>query len=453
MTPRYRLNLLLFVIFLLFAACSQTETPPVLSPELTESVFETPTPRPAPTTFPTEEILHGTVIIRHSWEEDKLPVLAAIIKSFQSYHPDVMFDVLYIPPELLLEQFIADSNEGLAPDLLLGPAEWGPELFQQDLLADLSADISSNLLNSLNPAALESARIDPALIGLPYSINGVVLYRNKDVITIQADNFNELVTLAQTSTQGATIGSYLERSFFYSGGHLIGLGGEFIDSNGLPAFNNGQGVAWLELLTAFDQAGPTNFFGDADLDRFKLGEIGWIIDGSWNLIQLSEAIGAEKLAVDPWPAYLEGSMSGFVLSENIYLSSKSSGADRRSAVEFIRFMVMPEAQSLLADSVTIPSATVFKGTDPIYGPLVAQVSEALAGGAAYPLEPEFTTYSLIFDQQLRAYFEQDLPPEQVLQSAQDAILAELAEDADAVGKSFRRTNALPSVNDLCNRFL
>ncbi len=87
---------------------------------------------------------------------------------------------------------------------------------------------------------------------------------------------------------------------------------------------------------------------------------------------------------------------------------------------------MPEAQSLLADSGTIPSATVFKGTDPTYGPLVAQVSEALAKGAAYPLEPEFTTYSLIFDQQLRAYFEQDLPPEQVLQSAQDAIMAELA---------------------------
>ncbi len=228
------------------------------------------------------------MIIRHSWEEDKLPVLAAIIKSFQSYHPDVMFDVLYVPPELLLERFIADSSEGLAPDLLLGPADWGPELFQQDLLADLNADISSSLLNSLNPAALESARVDPALIGLPYSISGVVLYRNKDVITIQADNFNELVTLAQTSTQGATIGSYLERSFFYSGGHLIGLGGEFIDLNGLPAFNNGQGIAWLELLKAFDQAGPTNFFGDADLDRFKLGEIGWIIDGSWNLPQLSE---------------------------------------------------------------------------------------------------------------------------------------------------------------------
>lgn len=423
------LKLALGILLLLAAACQSNATEPDLTPELTESVEQTNTPRPIRTPFPTEEILRGTISIRHSWDETKLPALATIIKLFQSYHPDVMFDVLYIPADTLRDRFSGDTAEGLGPTILLGPAEWGAGLFQDGLIADLANQFDPSLLNSLNPAALSAAYAGSTLTGLPYAINGVTLYRNTDVITIRADTFDELVSLAQTSTQGATIGAFLERSFFYSGGHLPGLGGQWIDENNLPGFNNGKGIAWLELLKAMEQAGPPNYFSDADIDRFKLGEVGWIIDGTWNLRELSEALGPDKLAVDPWPTYRDGRMSGFVVAENVYLNAKVSETNRRSALEFIRFLLMSESQSLLANAGFIPAAKTFRASDPAYGALITQAAAALAGGVPYPTQTEFAIYSLQLDQALRGHFEGGLSAEQALQTAQDGIMAELAKTA------------------------
>ncbi len=89
--------------------------------------------------------------------------------------------------------------------------------------------VDNKLFATLNQPALEAAKLDNKLVGLPYSIQGVVLYRNKDIVTLAPDNFDDFVTLAQTASQGDVVGAFLERSFFYSGGHLVGLGGQLID--------------------------------------------------------------------------------------------------------------------------------------------------------------------------------------------------------------------------------
>jgi ABC-type glycerol-3-phosphate transport system substrate-binding protein len=414
------------VLLFMSAACAQSEATPEIQPQLFESIASTPTRPPERTAFPTEEILRGTVTIRHSWDESQIPVLAQIIKSFQTYQPDVMFDVLYIPAETLYERYEADTSEGLGPTLLFGPAEWGPMLFQSGLTADLTSLIDASLLKSINQPALGAARLENALVGVPYAMQGTALFRNKEVVTIKAETFDELVALAQTSTQGKTVGAYLERSFFYSGGHLDGLGGQLIDKNHRPGFNNGKGVAWLELLKDFEQAGPTNYFNDDDLERFKLGQIGWIIDGTWNLRTLADTLGADKLAIDPWPTYKDGHLSGYVMAENVYLCAKAQEGDRRAALKFIEFLLMPEAQTRIAESGRIPVSSRINPIDPVYGSLVVQAVQALAGGATYPVGPEMAAYNLSMDLALRAYFEQELPPEQVLQSAQEAVLAELA---------------------------
>ena len=52
----------------------------------------------------------------------------------------------------------------------------------------------------------------------------------------------------------------------------------------------------------------------------------------------------------------------------------------------------------------------------------------MAHGAAYPVAPEINTYSTNLDISLRSFFERNSPPDQALQSAQDAILAVLAQN-------------------------
>lgn len=338
-----------------------------------------------------------------------------------------MFDVMYIPQETLFDRYAADTREGIGPTLLFAPAEWGPLLYDQGLIADLASDFEKSVLGALNQPALEAAHQGEKQIGLPYSIQGVVLFRNKEIITIKPDKFNDLIILAQTSSQGDVLGAYLERSFFYSGAHLNGIGGQLIDQNGLPGFNNSKGAAWLELLKSFEQAGPTCFLTDDDLDRFKAGKVGWIIDGTWNLSTLEEAIGSDQLAIDPWPQYESGQLSGYVTSENIYLNSNSNPADRRAAIKFMEYLVSPESQTLLAKNGLIPSANQIYMDNSGSANLVNQAIVALSGGTTFPNSPEISNYQQNIEIALRAFFEQGLPIEQALQTAQDAILAQSAQ--------------------------
>ncbi|MBN1149489.1 MAG: extracellular solute-binding protein, partial [Anaerolineales bacterium] len=292
---------------------------------------------------------------------------------------------------------------------------------------DLSSVASENLLGSLNQPALDAARYKGALIGLPYAVQGVVLYRNKGIVTINPDSYDELVTLAQTSTIGDDIGAALERSFFYSGAHLEGMGGRLMDEEGLPAFNDQKGLEWLELLLAFEQAGPSNYFTDEDLELFKSGRVGWIVDGTWNLDELAQAIGPDRLAIDAWPTYRDGRLSGYVRAENLYLNPRIQEQDLAAARAFIEYFLSPEAQTHLAEVGRIPAASGVTIADPINGPLLTQAMIALANGTTYPVVPEMALYNIYLDIALRSVFEEQVPPEQALQIAQQAILAAIAE--------------------------
>ena len=419
------IRLFLLAALLILSACGgqSPETPPApVTPAATAAIATLPA-TPVPT--PTEVVIRGTISIWHSWDETSVPALVQIVAEFQQKFPDVLFDVLYVPAQDLAARFAEETRNGSGPSLLLGPAEWGPPLYDAGLIENLTGLVSQERLAALNQPALGAAIYDEATIGLPHSIQGVALFRNKEIITISATTFDELVTLAQTSTQGEVIGAILERSFFYSGGHLNGVGGQLMDSDYLPAFNDARGLAWIEMLRRFEEAGPPNDFSDEDLERFKQGTVGWIIDGTWNLRSLAAAIGPEKLAIDPWPGYEDGRMSGFVMAENVYLSAQASSETRLAATRFIDHLLSPEAQTHMAEVGRIPAVSGVSITDPISGPLIAQAMAALAGGATYPPVPQTTYYSLNLDIALRSVFTDGMPPEQALQIAADAVRADL----------------------------
>jgi ABC-type glycerol-3-phosphate transport system substrate-binding protein len=433
--------LTLLALLISIVACSQLPGTPstnTTNSEQTETDLQTSTPPPpassfTPSTpFPTEVIIRGTVSIRHSWDETQLPVLAQIIKNFQAIFPNVLFDVLYVPLDNLRARYVQDTQDGIGPTLLLGPAEWGTELFKSGLVTDLSTLVSDNLVATLNQPAVGAAKLENKLIGLPYSVQGVVLYRNKDIVTLPPNNFDDFITLAQTATDGDVIGAFLERSFFYSGGHLTGLGGQLMDQDGLPTFNNEKGLEWLGLLKKFEDAGPTDFYTDADLERFKQGKVGWIVDGTWNMHSLVEAIGVNKLAIDPWPSYTDGQLAGFVLADNVYLNAKAHGDDQTATLRFIEYLLSPEAQTLLISANRIPAARMVTPTDPEYGILTLQAINAMAHGATYPVTSEINTYNTNLDISLRSFFERSVSPEQALESAQDAIQAVLAQNQTGV---------------------
>ncbi|MCS7283159.1 MAG: extracellular solute-binding protein [Anaerolineae bacterium] len=417
------LSVVLVAVFVLSAcrpAATPTPTQPPAQPtQPPAKPTEPPTPIPAPT-------LKGTITLWHAWKESEIASLNEVIAAFQAEYPDVKFDVLYVPFDDLRGKFETAASTGGGPAVLIGAADWGPAFYDAGLVADLTPYLSSDFLATINEAALGAVQYKGAIIGLPQTIKGVVMYRNKAIIPEAPKTWEDLVAKAKAATQGDVVGANLEYGFFFSAAHLHGIGGKLMEPNGDPAFNNEKGVEWVNLLVSFKDAGPTEYYTDNDVNLFKAGKAGIIIDGTWNMGSLVEAIGAENLAIDPWPAYKDGHLSGYVQTENIYLSANVTGDDQKAALAFIQFFLSPKAQALLADPKKAAHIPAVKGVE-VADPLLKQAVEAFALGTAFPVIPEMGAYWAPMDTALKSVFDQGADPAAALQQAYDSIVAKIKE--------------------------
>jgi maltose-binding protein MalE len=398
--------------------------------------LDTPTPEPMPidtnTPTPTPVEVQGTISIWHSWPDARLPALLRRLSAFQAAYPGIQFDVTYVPSVDLRNSFEQALQEGDGPTLLIGPADWGPELYDKGMIADLSATADPNVLNTLNLAAVGEGRYKDKQIGLPLDISGVVLYRNKNIIPQAPATFDELITLAKAANQGEIVGAFLDRALFYSGGHLAGLGGKLMQPDGSPAFNDEKGLSWIQLLKDFEQAGPTDYGTENDVQLFKEGRVGFLIDTTEKRDDLAQAIGPENLAIDPWPLYGSGSLSGFVQAENIYLTPRAMGEDQLISLKFAQYLLTSESQPALSEVKLIPSINPSQlnaaGSQALPAdPLIAEAMQALSGGTSYPIGPEMPVFSGQLDIALQSIFSGEATPADALNKAAESIRLSLAE--------------------------
>jgi len=200
-----------------------------------------------------------------------------------------------------------------------------------------------------------------------------------------------------------------------------------MDMDGNPLFNDEKGVEWLNLLNSFKDAGPVEYYTDNDVNLFKAGKAGIIIDGTWNMAGLAEAIGADKLSIDPWPAYGEdGHLSGYVQTENVYLSANAEGDDQMAAWKFMEFFLSPGAQLLLADPTKAGHIPAVVGVE-VSDPLMLQSMAAFEAGAVFPVIPEMGAYWGPMDTALKSVFDEGADPAEALQAAYDSIVAAIEE--------------------------
>ncbi len=362
----------------------------------------------------------GTITLWHAWKEAEIEALNEVIAAFQDENPEVQFDVLYVPHDDLRGKYETAVATGGGPTVLIGSADWGPAWYDAELVADVFGFTTTPFLASINEAALGAVTYKGALIGLPQTIKGVVMFRNKEIVADAPATFDDLLAAAQAATQGDVVGAELEPGFFFSAAHLNGIGGKLMEPNGDPLFNDEKGVEWLNLFLKVKEAGiPGGWYSDNDVNLFKAGQAGIIIDGTWNLTALAEAIGAENLAVDPWPAYGDGHLSGYVQTENIYLSANAEGDDQMASWEFMEFFMSPQAQALLADVGHIPAVAGVEVTDP----LMLQATEAFALGTAFPVIPEMGAYWDPMSTAIQSVTDEGTDPAEALDQAFETITA------------------------------
>ena len=334
------------------------------------------------------------------------------------------FSLQYIPLNDLYATYQAAAYNGIGPSLLLGPAKWGPSLFDEQLVSDLTSYVPPDFLSTINPVALSSGKYKEYLISLPLSQQGMVMFRNKLIIKSAPPTFDDLTSTAQTVTHGGLVGSYLERGAEFSSADIIGLGGQLMNADGYPEINNQYGLEWFQLLTDYDVAGAVTFNTNWDLEMFKRGRVGIIIDGTWNINYFSQVLGVENIAIDPWPTYGPGNLSGWVEANSVFFNPNTSGGDRLAALSFMGYLLDPNVQTRLAEVGHIPSVSNALPRDP----LIKQAMIAFSSGAAYPINISDDVIEIYQDElnnAIYSVFVKGVSPSEALKLASENIVTQL----------------------------
>jgi ABC-type glycerol-3-phosphate transport system substrate-binding protein len=368
----------------------------------------------------------SSVTIWHSWNRAETEVLRVIIRSFQRTNPDVTFTLLFVPLDDLYSTYRAAAYLGQGPSLLLGPARWGVELYKETLIDDLNPYVPRNYLADINAAALSSTKYQNSLLSLPLSLHGDLMFRNTSLITKPPSSFEELVSLSDRATHGGVVGSYLERGSAFSAANIIGLGGRLLGEDRLPLFNDEYGVQWLDLLAAYDVAGVVTLNTNLDLQMFNRGRVGIIVDGSWNIQNLAQSIGSDKLAIDPWPTFGSGQLSGWVEADSIFLNANTRENDRFAALSFMGYLLDPNVQMLLAEVGHIPVVMTTHPRDK----LIQQAMAAFLTGVPYPTIADVDLLRIYWDeldQAIKDVFVSKIAAEIALKNANDTIIQTIKE--------------------------
>jgi maltose-binding protein MalE len=358
------------------------------------------------------------VTLWHAWTDSEKPGLEQVVADFEAAHPEIDIELAQHPFADLPFNFEDEAKMGGGPTLVITASDWGPTFYDEGLIADLTGLVDEELLDTILPNAMPAVQYKGALIGLPQTTKGVLLFRNKAIIPDPVASFAGLIEAAQEAAEGDVVGADLERGFFFTAGHLHALGGRVMDAEGCPAFFSADGLEWLDLLATFPEAGPTEQYTDTDIERFKAGQAGFIIDGTWNLRAIEDAVGSTNLAIDPWPTPL----SGYVQVETINLNDNASAAEKSAALIFMEYMLSIEAQESLLAIGHLPAASGVTFTDPH----LQQAMEIFETGVPFPVVPQLASYWGPMDAALALFYAGDAGAEATLKNATEDIVAALA---------------------------
>lgn len=378
---------------LLLASCAGgtgTQTPAAISATATVS------PTPAEPTVPLPALLTPVATLSQDselrlwlpWEGQELEAFARVIELFAEEYPNITFRLTYVPAQQMLEA-LRTAPAGSGPTVFFALSSSAPSLWGSGLIQDVTDRITSELHSSLQSVAWNQAVYDGNVVGLPFSLNGVLLYRNRELVLSRAETVTDLVSAAtELRGQGQGIGAALDIGFTFSASRLNACDGSIYAPDGSMGFTVSAGLCWLELERLLSQAGRVVFNSNADLDLFISGRSAWLVDVAANAPEILEALGEDHLAVDAWPTYevTDKSLAGFVWTENAYFPANLTQSEMEAAWAFVSFMLTPQVQLMLADpqgAWHIPALARLDLEDGFQ----IQVLGALLNGVPLPLNP------------------------------------------------------------------
>jgi maltose-binding protein MalE len=322
-----------------------------------------------------------------SWDGHDLEAFERVVELFVADYPNIPLRITYVPPDQVISA-LRNAPPGEGPTVIFAPSRSGPVMWEAGLIQDLTDRVPSDLHEHIQSVAWSQAVYEGRVIGLPLSLQGVLLYRNRELAAERAATVDDMVLAATELLDQGGIGAALDFGFIYSASHLEACGGSIIAADGSMGFDGSVGRCWLELETQLSETGRPVFNSDEDLELFSNRESAWMIGMAVDAPEIARSVGGDNLAIDMWPDYeaTGRALSGFVWTENAYFPTNISQSELDSAWAFVSFILTPQAQISLADPQGAWHIPVLTSLDLEQG-LQIQVLGALLNGLPLPLDP------------------------------------------------------------------
>lgn len=360
-TLMFMVSASLMVLALVAAACAPTPTP-VLPAKETVVVERVVTPTPTPPG-------PATITFWHAYNPEETKVFnEQVLPAFHQKFPNIRVEAQQVPYDEFRRKLLTSIAGGTAPDVIRSDIIWVPELAAMgalEALDTLMPDFNA-YKEKVFPGPLSTNLWQGHYYGLPLDTNTRLLMWNK-----------EMYAAAGIAAPPKTIDEFLEvcerikalgrdKYCFADGGTygwavlpwIWSFGGDLTDPEMRTAsgyVNGPDTVAAYEFLKGMLDKGylhPGILGGGVDTaGGFARDEIANLLEGPWMPAIFAAQYPQKQIQWALMPAGKGGSIS-VVGGEDIVLFKQSR--NKEAALEFIRFMLSPEAQLMMAQAGQVP---------------------------------------------------------------------------------------------------
>lgn len=358
----FRIGIGWMLLALLAAACAPAAAPtpgPSPTPVVVERVV-TPTPTPPGPV---------TITFWHAYNPEETKVFNdQVLPAFHQKFPNIRVEAQQIPYDEFRRKLLTSIAGGTAPDVIRSDIIWVPELAAMGALEAL--DVIMPDFNAYKekvfPGPLSTNFWQGHYYGLPLDTNTRLLMWNKEMyaaagVTEPPKTIDEFLKVCER------IKALGRDKYCFADGGTYGwavlpwiwsFGGDLTDSEIKTAsgyVNGPDTVAAYEFLKGMLDKGylhPGILGGGVDTaGGFARDEIANLLEGPWMPAIFAAQYPQKQIQWALMPAGKGGSIS-VVGGEDIVLFKQSR--NKEAALEFIRFMLSPEAQLMMARVGQVP---------------------------------------------------------------------------------------------------
>jgi arabinogalactan oligomer/maltooligosaccharide transport system substrate-binding protein len=296
---------------------------------------------------------------------NEAPAFKALIKKFNAEYPNVNINYESVPFAEAQNKFktAAASGSG-APDILRAEVAWVPEFASLGYLYSLDGTALLEDKEDFLPTPLSSNVYDGKTYGVPQVTDTLALMYNKKLfqkagIDAAPTTWAEVSDAAAKLKKAGADGIYINSGGYFTLPFIYGEGGDIVDPESKTIeINSPEAVAGISEAQKLVKSGAAvkpvaNDPYGTMMTLFKEGKVGMIINGPWEVANISgdpNFGGFENLGVAPVPAG-SAQAGAPVGGHNYVIYEGMDDAKAEAAIAFVKFMTSAESEAFIASEL------------------------------------------------------------------------------------------------------